>query len=109
MDTKKKPVTTKPKNKTLLSIKNLTNDKLDTPYIGAFRVLNIKNVTVELSLPDTKIFPIFHAFFIKKTPPDTPLTTTWNYSTKEKYEMERILQKKTRGAKNKISGKMERL
>ena len=84
MDTKKNPVTIKPKNKTLLSTRNLTNDKLDTPYIGAFKILNVKNTTVELSLPDTKIFLKFHASLIKKAPPDTPLTTTWNYSTKEK-------------------------
>ena len=74
-----------------LSTKNLTDDKLNTPYIGAFKIINVKNTTVELFLPDTKIFPKFHAFLIKKTPPDTPLTTTWNYSTKEEYEMEKIL------------------
>ena len=83
LNTKKTPVTIKPGNKALLSTRNLTDNKLDTPYIGAFRVLNVKNITVELSLPDTKIFPKFHAFLIKKIPPDTPLTTTWNYSTKE--------------------------
>ena len=74
----------------------MTNDKLDTPYIGAFKILNVKNTTVELFLPDTKIFPKFHASLIKKAPPNTPLTTTWNYSTKEEYEMERILQKRQR-------------
>ena len=91
LDTKKNLVTIKPGDKALLSIKNLTDEKLDTSYIGAFRLLNVKNTTVELSLPDTKNFPKFHAFLIKKTPPDTPLATTWNYSTKEKYEIERIL------------------
>ena len=55
-------------------------------------MLNVKNITVELSLPDRRIFPKFHAFLIKKAPPDTPLTTTWNYSTKEKFEIEKILQ-----------------
>ena len=94
LDTKRNPVTIKPGDKTLLSTKNLTDNKLDTPYIGTFKMLNVKNTTVELSLPDTKIFPKFHAFLIKKTAPDTPLTTTWNYSTKEKYEIKRILQKK---------------
>ena len=59
-------------------------------------MLNVKNITIELFLPNTKIFPKFHAFLIKKNPPDTPLTTTWNYLTKEKYEIERILQKKQR-------------
>ena len=57
-------------------------------------MVNVKNITVELSLPDTKIFPKFHASLIKKAPPDTPLATTWNYSTKEEYEIERILQKR---------------
>ena len=57
-------------------------------------MLNVKNTTVELSLADTKIFPKFHASLIKKVPPDIPLTTTWNYSTKEEYEMEQILQEK---------------
>ena len=54
-------------------------------------MLNVKNTTVELSLPDTKTFSKFHAFLIKKAPPNTPLTTTCNYSTKEEYEIERIL------------------
>ena len=94
LNTKRHPVTIKPGDKTFLSTKNLTDDKLDTPYIGAFKMLNVKNTTVELFLPDTKIFPKFHASLIKKTPPDTPLTTTWNYSTKEEYEIEWILQKK---------------
>ena len=91
LDTKKNLVIIKPGNKTLLFIKNLTNDKLNTPYIGAFKMVNVKNTTVELSLPDTKIFPKFHASLIKKAPPDTPLARTWNYSTKEEYEIERIL------------------
>ena len=99
---KKNLVTIKPGDKALLSTKNLTNDKLDTPYIGTFRMLNVKNTTVELSLPDTKIFPKFHTFLIKKTPPDTPLAITWNYSTKKEYEIERILQKKQGDQKTKF-------
>ena len=94
LDTKRTPVTIKPGDKTLLSTRNQTGDKLDTPYIGAFKMVNVKNTTVELSLPDTRIFPKFHASLIKKAPPDTPLVTTWNYSTKKEYEMERILQEK---------------
>ena len=46
---------------------------------------------------------------IKKTPQDTPLVTIWNYSTKEKYEMERILQKKTRGTKSRVFCEIEKL
>ena len=101
LNAKRNPVTIKPGDKTLLSTKNLTNDKLDTPYIKIFKIVNVKNTMVELSLPDTRIFPKFYASLIKKAPPDTPLTTTWNYSTKEEYEMERILQKKQKeqGAK----------
>ena len=66
---------------------------MDTPYIKTFILMNMKNTTVELSLLNTKIFLKFHVFLIKKVPPDTPLTTTWDYSTKEKYEVKRILQK----------------
>ena len=84
----------KPRDKAFLSTKNLTDDELNTLYIVAFKIINVKNITVKLFLPDTKIFPKFHAFLIKKAPPDTPLATTWNYSTKEKYEMEKILQEK---------------
>ena len=102
LGTKKNPVTIKPRDKVLLSTRKLTNDKLDTPYIGAFKILNVKNTTVELFLPNTKIFPKFHASLIKKAPLDTPLTTTWNYSTKEKYEMERILQERQGGQKAKF-------
>ena len=83
LNAKRNPVTIKPGDKTLLSTKNLTDDKLDTPYIKAFKIVNVKNTTVELSLPDTRIFPKFHASLIKKAPPNTPLTTTWNYSIKK--------------------------
>ena len=37
LDTKKTPVIIKPGDKALLSTKNLTDNKLDTPYIGAFK------------------------------------------------------------------------
>ena len=94
LNTKRNPVTIKPGDKALLFTKNLTDDKLNTPYIGAFKMVNVKNITVELSLPDTKIFPKFHASLIKKTLPDTPLATIWDYSTKEEYEIERILQER---------------
>ena len=94
LNTKKKLCDNQTKRQNTSINKNLTDDKLDTPYIGAFKILNVKNTTVELSLPDTKIFPKFHASLDKKTPPDTPLITTWNYSTKKKYEIERVLQKR---------------
>ena len=48
MDTKKNFVMIKPGVKAFLLTKNLTNDKLNTPYIGAFKILNVKNTTVEL-------------------------------------------------------------
>ena len=62
LDAKKNPVIIRPGDKAFLSTKNLTNDKFDTPYIRAFRMVNVKNTTVELSLPDTRIFPKFYAF-----------------------------------------------
>ena len=99
---KKNPITIKPKDKTFLLTQNLTNDKLDTPYIKTFKIIIVKNTTVELFLPETKKFPKFYAFLIKKAPPDTPLAIIWNYSTKEKYEMEKILQKKQGGQKTKF-------
>ena len=108
LDAKRNPVTIKPGDKTFLSTKNLTDNKLDTPYIKTFRVVNVKNTTVELSLPDTRIFPKFHASLIKKAPPDTPLTMIWNYLTKEKYEMERILQERQREQNAKFLVKWKR-
>ena len=45
---------------------------------------------------------------IKKAPPDTPLTTIWNYSTTKKRNRKDIT-KKTKGSKGKVFGKMEKL
>ena len=87
-------VTIKPGDKAFLFTKNLTNDKLDTPYIKAFKIIKVKNTTVELFLPDTRTFPKYYVSLIKKTLPDTPLATIWNYSTKKQYEIKRILQKR---------------
>ena len=92
----KKIVTIKPGDKTLLSTKNLINKKLDTPFIKAFKMVNVKNTTIKLYLPNTRNFPKFQVFFIKKIPPDAPLATIWNYSTIKEYEIKRILQKKQR-------------
>ena len=108
LNAKRNPVTIKPGDKALLSTKNLTDDKLDTFYIKAFKIIKVKNTTVELSLPDTRIFPKFHAFLIKKAPPNTPLITTWNYSTKEKYEMERILQERQKNQRAEFLVKWKR-
>ena len=46
LNAKKNPVTVKSRDKTLLSTKK--NDKLNTLYIGAFKIINVKNTTVEL-------------------------------------------------------------
>ena len=75
------------------------NKKFDKRQIGYTIYWNIQNVECEKYHGRTiftrhENFPKFYAFLIKKTPPDTPLATTWNYSTKEEYEIERILQKK---------------
>ena len=67
LDTKKNLVTIKPGDKALLLTRNSTNDKLNTPYIGAFKMLNVKNTTIEIFLPDKKIFPKFHASLINVT------------------------------------------
>ena len=105
---KKNLVMIKPKDKILLSTKNLTNDKLDTPYIGAFRMLNVKNIIIELSLPNTRIFPKFHVFFKKKS---TRYTINHNMElfNKKKNTKSNGYYKKTKGSKSKISGKMEKL
>ena len=91
LDAKKKPVTVKPGDKAYLDTKNLTNDKLDRPFIGPFEVKSVRNTTVELALPETKIFPKFHASLVKKAPQGVPLCTSWAFSTGEEYEVERII------------------
>ena len=63
------------------SIKDLTDDKLGTFYIKPFKIMDVKNTTVEMYLFDTRIFPKFHVSLIKKIPPEIPLTTIRNYST----------------------------
>ena len=97
LNAKRNPVTIKPGNKTFLSTKILTDDKLDTPYIKTFKIVNVKNTTVELSLPNTRIF---HASLIKKTPPNTPLATTWNYQKKIRNGTD--ITKKTKRTKSRI-------
>ena len=56
----------KPKDKVLLSIKNLTNKKLDRPYIGAFKVKKVLGVVIILKLLDIGIFLKFYIRFLKK-------------------------------------------
>ena len=47
LNAKRHPVTINPGDKTFLSTKNMTYDKLDTPYIKIFKIINVKNTTVE--------------------------------------------------------------
>ena len=42
LNAKRNPVTIKPGDKTFLSTKNLTDDKLNTLYIGTFKMINVK-------------------------------------------------------------------
>lgn len=55
-------------DKVYLSTKNLIEKKLDPVFIGAFLVKEIKGVVATLALPNTKIFPKFHVFLLKKAP-----------------------------------------
>ena len=105
---KKKPCHDQTRGQNTFIDKNLTNDKLDTLYIGAFKIINVKNTTVDLFLPDTKIFPKFHASLIKKS--STRYTINYNMELFDKKRIgnKRNITKKTRGTKKK-SGKMEEL
>ena len=105
---KKKPCHDQTKKQNILSTKNLTKNKLNTPYIGTFKIINVQNTTIELFLPNIRKIPKFHASLIKKTSSNTPLTTTWNYSTK-KIRNKTNITKKTKGTKGRIFGKMEEL
>lgn len=78
-------------DKVLLSTKNLTDKKLDRPYVGAFEVQDIKGTTAHLKLPATGIFPKFHVGLLRKAPDGVPLAKDWHYQKKEEYEIEKII------------------
>ena len=73
-------MTTKPGNKTFLSTKNLTDDKLD---IFSFKMINAKNTIVEFFFTKHTFFPQIPILINKENSPDIPLATIWNYSTKK--------------------------
>ena len=50
----------------LLFIKNLTNNKLNTLYIEAFKVREVKEVIAILELLDIKIYSKFYISLLKK-------------------------------------------
>ena len=78
-------------DKVLLSTKNLIERKLDRLYIGAFKVQDIKGITVYLKLPIIGIFPKFHVSLLKRAPNGIPLAKDWHYQRREEYEVEEIL------------------
>ena len=94
LSAKRRPVTVVPGDKVLVHTRNMTTDKLDTPYAGPYEVVGVKGTTVHLSLPETKTYPKFHASLIKKAPSGMPLCKTWNFSKKDEYEVERIIGEK---------------
>ena len=62
----KKNVTIKNKNKVLLSIKNLINDKLEILYIKVFKIKEVKGVITLLKLLNMKIYLRFYVSLLKK-------------------------------------------
>ena len=60
----------------LVYTENMTTDKLDTLYIGLYKIIDIKETTVHLSLLGTKIYLKFHVSLIKKVLPEIPLYET---------------------------------
>ena len=52
----KQKVKLKKENNVLLSTRNLISDKLNISYISAFRIKEVKRITVLLELLDTKIY-----------------------------------------------------
>ena len=77
-----------------LSIKNLTNKKLNKSFIETFQVEKIKDITTTLRLSNTKVFLKFHVELLKKVFASTSLTKHWFYEKKEKYEIKYIMNEK---------------
>ena len=109
LDTKKTPVMIKPGDKTLLSTRHLTNDKLDTPYIGAFRMLNVKNTHNRIILTKHVNFPKIPRVFDKESSIGYTINYNMELFNKRKIRNRTDITKKTKGSKGKISGKMEKL
>ena len=94
LDKTKRPVTIEEGQKAYVNTKNMTDEKLDQPFVGPYLVKSVRGTTVELDLPGTKTFPKFHASLIKKAPDKARLKTDWLFSKKEEYEVERIVDKR---------------
>ena len=56
----------KKKDKMLLFIKNLINNKLNNFYIEAFKIKNVRNIITLLILLNIKIFLKFYTLIFKK-------------------------------------------
>ena len=66
VNTKRKDHDIQKEDKILLSIKNLTNKKLDKFFVKTFQVEKINDITTTLKLSNTKIFLKFHVKLLKK-------------------------------------------
>ena len=62
----KNNVKKKKKDKILLFIKNLTNDKLNNFYIKTFKIKDIRDIITLLTLLNIKIFSRFYISIFKK-------------------------------------------
>ena len=78
IDRNRREVTIRENDLVLLSTKNLIEDKLESPYVGVFKVKKVTGTTVELGLPGTKTFPKFHASLVKKALPGTKMVIVTN-------------------------------
>ena len=58
-------------NKVLLFIRNLIIDKLNTSYVGVFRVKEVREITILLKLSDIKIYLQFYILLLKKISSNT--------------------------------------
>ena len=62
----KREIYIKEEDKILLFTKNLTSDKLNILYMKAFRVREVKKITIILKLSNIKIYFKFYVFLLKK-------------------------------------------
>ena len=86
----------KPKNKTFFSTKNLTDDRFDTFYIKAFKMMNMKNTTVELFLFDTIFSPQIPRFVDKKNSTEYTFNNHLELFHEKKTEKKTNITRKTR-------------
>ena len=96
VNTKRRDHEIQEEDKILLSIKNLTNKKLNKSFIEIFQVEKINDITTTLKLSNTEIFLKFHVELLKKALARTFLIKDWFYERKKKYEIEYILDERTK-------------